>query len=1032
MTTHRADTGQFDVDLVELPPEALGPLIVQGLAIKGFCVLNPRLEPRLLDSAVREAEGLAFEQVSAEVAEGLLGPEGSAGIAELQFEAEGREAEDGGLRAVERVVTRLGDLLQPYVGLVDCNFSYRSLAVVHRAGEAEEAAPPLHEAEVSKWQAQFIRHRLMAVIFLGPETGSLVLEPFDTEDAEPYEMRTAPGTMVLLRADAVSHRHSALGDAYALSSFYMTDALRKRAPEGGRRLVPAARAIEEWTFLRLWDLKVTEEVEADVPEVWQRAANHAYHRGPLTGISGVGVHQTAAYDMDEWFCAGSAGPDYAREVPFTRWNHEEYYDPDRESWRLGKTYCRHGNFMDGLELFDNKFFNLSVEESRDLDPHQRQILEQGYNALAHMGRTKKDLMNANGGVYVGCETDEWTGCAPGAQGFRSVSNQLCMFCGRVSFCLNLKGPAMTLSTEGASGLTASCIAAESVQRRGPAAPLDFALAIGVSLMLSPAVWATHSMHGWLSKEGRCLSFDASADGYVRGDGCVALAMKGVLPGVEAEVAPNDGEEFLGSIAGARTNHNGQAASLTAPHGPSQQECVAQAIRSAGVRPADVECVEAHALGNLLGDAVELSSHSRAHRHGAAEEPLCLMSAKSSVANQVEAGGTTGLVKAIYAARWGRMLPSLHLRRSSPHAEAFQEPLLLLSESADFQRWSCYAGVMARGLGGTNAHVVTWGMAKSARAAPPPPEERPQLAYWPGGGGRLEGELAPRASGAYFIVGSWTRWEEPQQMEREGEGEYGFTVTLGENRWEQFQIWLDGDASRALHPGEPRMPQGWPVRGPGLELEGGVEALRSGTAPTWIIDGRGGLAGYERRPGALLSLTEQPGEGAEALVDAESLTLGTTEAGQPGDQYRVLLQVTGKWRMVTWEKLPALEQALPPLVPPGTYYLAGSWSDWALEEMHSDPSSPGLFTAEVRLPAEGIGDFQVVRDRDWSQVFYPNPDAAMEEPDSVLGPDDLGFDLAWRMEGAPGDTFQVRFQRTHEAGVESRILLWQQAEQLADA
>jgi len=1033
---YRTHFGQLDVDLRDIPPESVGPLVVQNLSIKGFCVLDPGFEGVALDRAVTDAEALNFYEVNGTVADGLLGPEGSASVADLEATPEAEEGIGVDLRMLDHAVTRIGYMLQPYVGLANLSFSHRSAGVVHRAGDVLGEPPELTEAEVSKWQTQFLRHRLMAILFLGPEVGRLELEPYDAKDADPFVLETTPGTLVVLCPDSLSHKHFCPGDSYALSAFFLTDVGRRRAPEGGWKLNPAARALEEWTTQRLSALKELEarEVEIEVPENWHKAMNHAFHRGQMAGIYGDGVHQTGVLDMDSWIGAASSGPDYAREVPLLRWDHSQYYDPDPEKLTAGKTCCRHGNFADGVELFDNKFFDIAIEEAKELDPHQRLILEQGYNALARMGMTKKDLGGSKGGVYVGCENQEWTTQLSAA--YTSMDNMLAMFSGRVSFCLNMKGPAVTLTTEGASGLTVAHMAAESVLARGwQRAPTnDFALAIGVSLMLAPSAWTAPAMRSFLSIKGRCRTFDSSADGFIRGEGCAAMAIKAATTIVEGAIQPREDKAvLLGTIAGAASNHNGKAASLTSPHGPSEQECVAMAIRSAAVRPRDVEAVEAHGLGAPVRDAVEVNTHWRAHRRTMGEEvrdPLCLLATKTSVGNQVEASGALALLKAIYSAQWGHMAPLLHLHAANPYIDPFGQPLVLASEAVAFAGASSFTGVMSQGFGGTNVYVLSWGVESSAKVLPTPSVTTPEIAYWPGGGGQLERDLMPNETDGYFIVGTWSKWADPQRMERRGAAEYTFEVTLGENCWEQFQIWLDGKPDRSLHPGAPRMPQGCPVLGPQPDFQGGAEVARSTLAPTWMIDGRGGLAaGHERGEGIVQRLTAEGSKDEEALagMDMDMLTISTTEVGLPGDKYEVLLEVKGKWRMVTWKKVSAAARAELPTGSSGAYFLGGSWSEWSLEEMRSDPSTPGLFTGEIQLPAIGAADFLVVRDMDWSQQFYPNPEtASLEDPASVLGPDDLGYEFSrWRIEGRPGDRYSVHFLRSYdEAGVESRRVTWE--------
>mmetsp|Transcript_47748 Transcript_47748/g.147578 ORF Transcript_47748/g.147578 Transcript_47748/m.147578 type:complete len:1039 (-) Transcript_47748:168-3284(-) len=1018
MAKRRAARGQCDVVLGEVPSEAVGSLIVQSLALKGFCVLNPGFTEGVLQKAVRDSEELDFYQVNSAVAEGLLGAEGSCRIADLESGLEDEARSEGdSLKAMDHTMTRIGYLLEPYVDRIGFDMTHRSAAVLSRSGEAEEETPPLNEMEVSKWQSQFLRHRLMVVICLGPKSGNLELEPFDTADAETYQVKAMPGTMVLLRADKMAHKLSASGDVFSLSSFYMTDVIKKRAPEGGWRLTPSAKVIEDWTLKRLQDLKAQEDFgvptwDPDVPVGWRKAMNQTYHKGQLSGISGVGVHYVSTYDFDDFFNAATNGPDYATDVPIARWNHDDVYDPDPEGWQRGKAYCRHGVFMEGTELFDNKFFNLSPNESRGLDPHQRLLMEQGYNALASMGLKKKQLMNAAGGIYVGCGADEWA-FHTGRQGFGGVTGALCMYSGRFSFCLGMKGPAITLTTEAASGLSATYIAAESVQKKGLAVSNDFAVAVGVHILLAPMWWPNHCMQGWYSATGRVQSFNASADGYIRGDCCAAIGLKGATSIVDGRVIQNDKDEFIGTIPGAMMNTNGKIATLATPHGPGEQECIVQAIRNAGISPMDMDCVEGHMNGKFLDEAIEMNSLWRAHRSDVNKEPLCYTAAKPSVANQVEASGITGLLRIVYSAQYGHMTPTLHLRQSNPHSDPFEQPMMLVNESVEFPYKSAYSGVLAKGFGGTNVYIIGWATISNEKVPPQPPVMQREVIFWPGGGGQLEGDMLPRRRDGYTIAGSWSKWELAEKMDVDGDGVYGYTVTLGENRWEQFQIWLDGDPSRVLHPGVQRVQQSSEVYGPEPDFVGGAQACRTGTSPSWMIDGRQELVQYPRPADAVKALKDEAGGGAEA----DSIMVGITEAGKAGDQYRVQLEIRGKWRMVSWEKLPTTSEH----VSRGKYYISASWRQWELEEMIEDPSTPGTYTIEAVL-YHGVGSFQIIRNEDWAETFYPNPSPGAE--DAVLGPDDMGGDLSWTVEGKPGDRFNIQFQRTFDGHKEMRKVSWQ--------
>jgi len=1008
MANRSVKVTQVDVAIGEVPADAVGSLVAQNLAVKGFCVLNPGFDDAALERAQGDTKELDFYQVNAHVADGLLGPEGSSLVADLDSDLDDEARKEGeNLRAMDHAMTRMGYILEPYFDDIGLNITHRSAAVLHQTGQAEEETPCLTELEVSKWQSQFIRHKLMAVIFLGPMTGSLELQPFGALDAEPYEVKTPPGTLVILRPDWMSHRHSAPGANFAISSFYMADVLGRWAPDGGYILTPAAKAIDDWTLQRLRSLKEMEDFgkpswDPEVPEGWRKAMNHSFRKGQQSGLGGVAMHSASTYDPDAWFQSTSAAVDFAVEVPVERWNHQDHYDPDPDSWMRGKTSCRHGCFMEGAELFDNKFFNLSPNEARGLDPHQRCLLEQGYNALAHMGRTKKNLMNSPVGVYVGCGTDDWL--------FRQDSGRLggfsgnfCMYSGRFAFCLGCKGPAITVMNDSASGLTAIKLGAESVQKKGLAVSNDAAVAVGVHLMLAPMFWSGHSMKGWLATEGRCLTFNSSAGGYIRGDGCSAVALRGATKIVDGKVTVDEKDSFLGIVSGVCQTFNGRQASMSTPHGPSQQEALVQAVSNCGISPLDVDCIEAFGSGNFLGDAVEIMALWRGLRGETEQLPLCFTATKSSMGNQIECGGVASFMRIIFSGQWGHVTPNLHLRQVNPHLELFEEPIMIVTECLSLPYRSCYSGAMTQGYGGTNICCMGWATMDSEKVPRPPPRQRQELLFWPGGGGELEADMMPRRSDTYCIAGTWSRWEEVVRMKPEGNGQYSYAVTLGENKWEQFQIWLDGDPNRVLHPGGPKMPQGSPVLGPDTEVTGGGEAALSGSAPTWLVDGRRPPTDGHSLPLALKGLTHAGATEAEAFQEEE---------GQPGDQYRVVLHVSGRWRMVTWERM-NMRSSVP--VPTGTYYVACSWDDWELRELQQDPSDPSRFSTEVRMMVD-VGEFQVLRNRDWNQVFYPNP---YTETNDVLGPDDGGEGRTWCIDGRAGDRFSIEFRRSFKDGQEQR-------------
>lgn len=1002
MSKAQEDDGvRFDVCLSSLSPETAGHEVVNRLFVKGFCVAKQGFPPELFNSAVDELRKFEVEdrwqRPHPIIREGLLGAEGSSAIAEL----ENPESVDGSenldresLRQLDDAVSSLYlDSLEDALDRLGIQVSHRTLGVIHKADEnLRDEVASLSEREVTKWLSQFLRHRIMVLVFLGPSSGILELQPYATEDTVPHEVHTEPGTMVILRPDILSHRHFATGKSFALSSFFLAGHLCKRPPAGGWRMVPAAKQLDEWTVMRLQQLKERDRDDApwdpDLPRDWQHAMNHMYHKGQMIAVRGAAVKTTACEDPELFWQVGNAAPDFPTEVPISRWDHSGVYDPDPGSHRHYKSYCRHGSFMDGIELFDCKFFSLTPNEAKTMDPHQRLILEVGYQSLFNMGMRKGTLVGAQCGVYVGCGNTEWNMTDKDADfgAFGATGGALSISSGRFSFILGLKGPSMTLDTEAASGATSLYLAAEACQKKGRATASDLGCAIAAHVLLTAVWWPSQCASGWLSASGRCLTFDASADGYSRADGVAAAGLKALNQVVDGEVVQSNSEPLVGSIAGAMMNNNGQGASLANPHGPAEQEAIVEAIRNASITPQDVDGVEAHAAGNILADAIEVGSFTRTHRSEDVREPLSITSMKSSVGHQVETSSLAAFIKTLYSSQWGSATPNVHLRQANPHVDAFDTPCCLSSECVEYRMSATFLGVMSRGFGGSNVYILAWGqMSDEVRPLAEKPTEV-DIHFWPGGGGDLSKEQAPQS--CYKIVGTWGVWQNPQTMEEESEGIFAQTVMLGENRWEKFQIWLDGDSARRLHPNQPRAVKDTPAVGP------------EEVAPTlsWMIEGRGPPSDPAKLelhdPSSAASCRDNPDEGV------------------PGDQYRVRLHVVGKWRSVSWEKLSVEPSAW--LVQAGRYYIVGDWNGWQPQEMEHLESSPGAFYFDLRL-RRFRENFHILRDGDWDQTLYPaNGTGSPAGSTEVLGPDDLGITSPFVVFGKPHEVYRVELiRRVHE-------------------
>ena len=389
-----------------------------------------------------------------------------------------------------------------------------------------------------------------------------------------------------------------------------------------------------------------------------------------------------------------------REVPANRWDAAAIFDPDPNV--PGKCCTRHGAFLDDVDLFDPEAFGMAPREAIALDPQQRLLLEVTRDAFEDAGYAPDGLANSPTGVFVGITGTDYATIlgrlAPERiDPYFASGIAHSMASGRLSYVFGLQGPSVSIDTACSSSLVAVHQAIQSLRAR----ECRMALAAGVNLMLTPDSHVLLSRSNMLAPDGRCKTFDASADGYGRGEGCVALILKRLSD------ATADRDRVLAVLRGSAVNQDGPSSGLTAPNGPAQEAVIRQALRNGSVRPDEVGYVEAHGTGTVLGDPIEV--RALAHVYGEnrrRDRPLLIGSLKTNVGHLEAVAGIAGLLKAILIVQHGEVPPHLHLTRPNPHVAWAELPLAV---PVTRREWPLegprLAAVSSFGFSGTNAHVV---------------------------------------------------------------------------------------------------------------------------------------------------------------------------------------------------------------------------------------------------------------------------------------------------------------------------------------
>ena len=400
---------------------------------------------------------------------------------------------------------------------------------------------------------------------------------------------------------------------------------------------------------------------------------------------------------DSYWRMLTSGTDTIGEIPADRWNADEFYDPD--TFAPGRMASKWGGFIDDVAGFDAEFFGISPREAEAMDPQQRLMLEVAFEALEHAGIASEQLSGIRAAVMMGVYYTEYQGISAAnpdhIDAYSATGNAHAVAVGRIAYLLGLRGPAVAIDSACSSSLVTIHMACQSLRLRES----DLALAGGTSLILRPETQIAMSKWGMLSPRGKCHSFDAGADGFVRGEGCGIVVLKRLTDAIR------DGNQVLAVIRGSAINQDGRSNGLTAPNTQAQVDVITRALRSADVAGGSVNLIEAHGTGTALGDPIEFEA--LAGTYGRGDGPCALGAVKTNIGHLEAAAGIAGFIKAALSVQHAQIPPNLNFSKWNPAIDPAPTRLYVPTELADWpdSDGPRRAAVSSFGLGGTNAHVV---------------------------------------------------------------------------------------------------------------------------------------------------------------------------------------------------------------------------------------------------------------------------------------------------------------------------------------
>ncbi|WP_415794292.1 type I polyketide synthase, partial [Mycolicibacterium frederiksbergense] len=420
---------------------------------------------------------------------------------------------------------------------------------------------------------------------------------------------------------------------------------------------------------------------------------------PVTAVAVIGMacRLPGGIDSpDQMWQALLKGQDFVTTIPESRWDADEYYDP--EPGVPGRSVSKWGAFLDDVAGFDADFFGISDREATAVDPQHRLLLETAWEAIEHAGVDPASLEGSRTGVFMGLTHGDYQLVAADAHAIEGpygfTGNNFSLASGRISYHLGLRGPASSVDSACSSGLLALHMGARSLHE----GESDLVLAGGVTIVLEPRKLSSGSAQGMLSPTGHCHAFDAAADGFVPGEAVGVVLLKRLAD------AQRDGDRVLAVVRGTAANQDGHTVNIATPSRDAQVAVYQEALAVGAVDAQTVGLIEAHGTGTSVGDPIEYSSLTAVY--GGAG-PVALGSCKTNFGHSQSASGAIGLIKSVLALQHATVPPNIHFNRLPDELANIKTDLYVPTAAAAWPAGEQprRAAVSAYGLSGTNVHAI---------------------------------------------------------------------------------------------------------------------------------------------------------------------------------------------------------------------------------------------------------------------------------------------------------------------------------------